>query len=413
MELRAVVFDLDDTLLDTGPLRVARDGKDWGAVKARLDQVRPFAAREGGIGVDAAPAALRAAGLKVGIVTHSPRWYAEALLARFGIRVDAMITGSDPFPRKPDPTSLRHIAAELGVGADVTAYVGDEDTDMAAAAAAGMVSIGVRWSTRPPEEWHRWWPDVAIARADHLVDVEGLGRRRPLAEALLGGDEPIWHWGTLMRLEKRTLACGRYFTAADVGRHAGHALSTLVLQAKGGGAAARQMGAIMARVGERPSWRESPPELIVSVPPRPGQELDRFADVREALAVALDARGGGDVLSMDFAVEEYKSLTHDDRREANRNRFRSQPLDGEAVLLVDDVLTSGSQAQSCRDALLEAGARSVIVLAFTATQEPLPEACPDCGALLRTYRRRRDGRPFVGCSAFFSTGCQYKRDAGD
>lgn len=78
MELKAVIFDLDDTLLDTGALRAARGDRYRETVKAQLDEVRPFPARQGAIGAEAVPAALSAQGLKVGIVTRSPRWYAEA-----------------------------------------------------------------------------------------------------------------------------------------------------------------------------------------------------------------------------------------------------------------------------------------------------------------------------------------------
>jgi phosphoglycolate phosphatase-like HAD superfamily hydrolase len=71
VELRAVIFDLDDTLLNTSALRAARRDRDWGAVKGQLDNVQPFVTG-GAMGAEAVPAALRAQGLKVGIVTHSP-----------------------------------------------------------------------------------------------------------------------------------------------------------------------------------------------------------------------------------------------------------------------------------------------------------------------------------------------------
>jgi hypothetical protein len=83
------------------------------------------------------------------------------------------------------------------------------------------------------------------------------------------------------------------------------------------------------------------------------------------------------------------------------------------VLLIDDVITSGSQTDSCREKLIRVGAGNVTVLALAATQNRLPERCPYCGAYLRVYRRHRDGRLFIGCPNFFTTGCRYTRDAGD
>jgi len=413
MRLDAIVFDLDDTLLDTSALRMARSQRDWVDVKARLDRVQPFRTRASGISVESIPARLRASSVKVGMVTHAPRWYVEALLGRFKIPVDAMITGSDRYPPKPDPTSLQQIASELGVEVTELAYVGDEGIDVAAATAAGAVSVGACWSAQAPREWRRWWPDIAVAEPERLLDIERFELLRPLAEVVLDGGVPFWHWGTLMRLEQAVLACGRYFTPEDVDRHPGHALSTLVLQAKSDEAAARRVGEVLSLLRERPSWRRQRPELVVSVPPRPGQEFDRFAVVRAALAAAFEARDGAGVLAMLFDVPGYKQMAPDERRAANLGRFRSRPLSGERVLLIDDVITSGSQTDGCREELMRAGAGSVTVLALAATQNRLPEQCPRCGASLRVYYRRRDGRPFIGCSAFFRTGCGYTRDVGD
>jgi HAD superfamily hydrolase (TIGR01549 family) len=111
--LEAVIFDLDDTLLDTSALARARRQGQWSVVKARLPRVRPFASSD--VAIEDLPARLKAEGLKIGVLTHSPTWYAKTLLDRFGIRTDALITGSDGYPPKPDPTSLKAIAEELGV----------------------------------------------------------------------------------------------------------------------------------------------------------------------------------------------------------------------------------------------------------------------------------------------------------
>ena len=409
MHLVAIVFDLDDTLLDTSALRVARSQRDWGSVKALLDRVQPFPMRAGGISIESLPARLKASGLRVGILTHAPRWYAETLVRRFGIPFDAMITGSDPYPPKPDPTSLRQIISELGADVGNSAYVGDDPVDITAAAAAGALSIGACWSGQVPMGWRRWWPDIAINTPEHVLNVGRLEFLAPLAEVVLAGAMPSWHWGTLMRLAQDVLACGRYFTPQDVDRHPGHALSALALQAKNDEEAARRVAGILSMLTD---WTPQPPALIVSVPPRPGQGFDRFAVVRATLAAALQARDGAGVLSMRFNVEDYKHLGPDERRAVNNHRFKSRSMRGESVLLIDDVITSGGQTESCRKELIGAGAGSVTVLALAATQNRLPEACPICGTYLRIYRRHVDGRPFVGCPSFFTTGCPYRRDAG-
>lgn len=356
------------------------------------------------------PARLKADGLKVGILTQSPGWYASALLERFGIRADALVTGSDGYPPKPDPTSLKAIADELAVGIGDCVYVGDLDTDAAAAAAAGAASIGVSWSKVAPATWRRWWPDVAISKPERLLELPELDGLRPLAEAVLADVVPRWHWGTVMRVERAVGALGRYFTPEDVGRHPQHALSNLVLEAKDDSDKAAQVAEIFALLAGRPSWRSSTPNLVVSVPPAPGSNFDRFGPARAMLADGLGASDGNDVLAMNFTVDEYKRLPHDARRTANEGRFRAVQLSGEHVLLIDDVLTSGGQLEACRDALLAAGAAKVSAIALAATQDRLPEACPVCGASLRIYHRHRDGHAFVGCPNYFtSLRCPYTR----
>lgn len=406
--VEAAIFDLDDTLLDTAALAAARRAGEWRIVKARLDRVRPFASA--GVAIEEVPARLRAEGVKIGVLTHSPGWYAAALMERFGIRADAVVTGSDGYPPKPDPTSLKAIADELAVQVGDCVYVGDLETDAAAAAAAGATSVGVSWSKVAPLTWRRWWPDVAISRPERLLELDELDRLRPLAEATLAGVGPRWHWGTVMRVEARVGALGRYFTPEDVARHPAHALSNLVLAAKGDADEAERVAEIFALLAGRPSWRAATPNLVVSVPPAPESDFDRFAAARALLAEALGGRDGAGVLTMNFPVDNYKRLPHDARRVANEGRFQAARLRGEHVLLIDDVLTSGGQAEACRDALLAAGAARVNVIALAATQDRLPEACPVCGASLRIYHRHSDGRPFVGCPNYFtSLRCPYTR----
>ena len=48
-------------------------------------------------------------------------------------------------PRKPDPTGLNNMMAQLGVMPQRTAYVGDSGTDMKVACAAGATAVGVTW----------------------------------------------------------------------------------------------------------------------------------------------------------------------------------------------------------------------------------------------------------------------------
>lgn len=65
-------------------------------------------------------------------------------------------------PLKPDPTAALQIAGELGVPVSQWLYLGDTNTDMRTATAAGMTSVGVLWGFRDREE-------LVESGAKHLI----------------------------------------------------------------------------------------------------------------------------------------------------------------------------------------------------------------------------------------------------
>lgn len=84
----------------------------------------------------------------------------------------AVVRGALPdVPRKPDPTPALDIAAELGVEPERILYVGDTDTDMQTANAAGMVAVGVTWGFRTPEELRAHGATVLIDRPAQLANI--------------------------------------------------------------------------------------------------------------------------------------------------------------------------------------------------------------------------------------------------
>jgi len=65
----------------------------------------------------------------------------------------AVVQGvSDTNPKKPDPAGALAIAVGLGIGPAEFLYVGDTNTDMKTATAAGMFPVGVTWGFRPASE---------------------------------------------------------------------------------------------------------------------------------------------------------------------------------------------------------------------------------------------------------------------
>jgi len=405
--MRAVIFDLDETLLDTTMLRADREHGRWRRLATRLDEVRPYAHMESSLQAANLPARARAMGFRIGILTHSPRWYAERPLDAFGIPYDALVTGSDGYAPKPDPSSLRAIAEEFGIPIQECVMVGDDVADIGAAQNIGALCIGVAWSRHAPKPWRRHWPDVAVARPDLVIDVlENPDSRLPFAEATLAGAKPLWHWGSLLRLGDGVFGAGHYYKVSD-SRHPGDKLSRLIIRAKDDRRAAGRVGGLLAGLAATP-WRGAAVDLVTSVPPKPDQTYDRFALVRAAVAAATDAVDRSEVLRQRFDDPEYRHQRAEDRPGRVAERFVSVPLNGERVLLIDDVITSGGQVEECRRQMLDQGAGSVTILVLGVTQDALPRSCPACDGILRLVTGRHGA--FIGCSNF-RRGCRYTEQA--
>ena len=84
----------------------------------------------------------------------------------------AVVRGARPgVPLKPDPAPALAIASALGVAPAACAFVGDTNVDMATARAAGMLAVGALWGFRTADELRRHGADALIAAPADLLDL--------------------------------------------------------------------------------------------------------------------------------------------------------------------------------------------------------------------------------------------------
>ena len=112
-----------------------------------------------------------AAGCAVALVTNKLQSAATTVLDHFGLSDRFTIILGDQEGRsdlapKPEPDMLLHALSHVGVGPADALMVGDSESDIASARAAGVFSVAVRggYCNRPLEELN---PDVVI---DSLLD---------------------------------------------------------------------------------------------------------------------------------------------------------------------------------------------------------------------------------------------------
>ena len=205
--IRAVLFDLDGTLLDTAPdmadsLNALRAEEQLPPLP--FDAIRNFVSHGSNalvrLGFEAAPperfevlrarflelyrtrltlrtrpfegipellGTLERCGLHWGIVTNKPGWLTQPLLQGLGLyaRAAAVVSGDTLAQRKPHPLPLLHAARQLGVEPDACVYVGDAERDVLAAKAAGMRALVASFGYIREEERPHLWP------ADGWIDT--------------------------------------------------------------------------------------------------------------------------------------------------------------------------------------------------------------------------------------------------
>jgi pyrophosphatase PpaX len=189
MRFPVVLFDLDGTVIDTGPIILASmrhaaetvvggtytDAQLMQAVggpglEAQMveELVRVYRAHNEPLhasidcfaGVEDVLLRLKEEGRQLGIVTAKRRATVDLAFARLPIEhfFDVVVGGDETDEHKPHPAPLLLALERLGARPEDTAYVGDSPFDMQAARAAGVTAIGVSWG--------------GIHTADKLTDAD-------------------------------------------------------------------------------------------------------------------------------------------------------------------------------------------------------------------------------------------------
>ena len=116
-------------------------------------------------------AALKARGIKVGIVSNKPDFLTRPLAEKFfGDLVDSACGGLDNVPLKPAPDSVLKMLRDFGASPSECAYFGDTGVDLQTGKNVGArLTVGVLWGFRKEDELRQNGADVIVKHPDEIL----------------------------------------------------------------------------------------------------------------------------------------------------------------------------------------------------------------------------------------------------
>lgn len=215
MTIKALLVDLDGTLIDTAPdlieslqllleqhgrqripydiarpsvpngsHAIVRAGFGNGLNQQQLDSLRDelwaiyeqqlYANPQFFAGLAEAIEEWESRGNPWGVVTNKPAQFTRPLLQHTGVlaRIKTLVCGDSLPKRKPDPMPLLHAASELNLRPDECVYLGDDERDVIACRAAGMPCIVAAYDYLPAgTDPAQWGADAIIRQPSQLLDA--------------------------------------------------------------------------------------------------------------------------------------------------------------------------------------------------------------------------------------------------
>jgi phosphoglycolate phosphatase-like HAD superfamily hydrolase len=161
----AVIFDLDQTLVDSSIAALYRDRRHWQKVYMLIPKFKKYP------GIDDVLDWLNENDVPTCIVTNSPRSYCVKVLNNFGWVLDGTVCYHDTKRHKPSEEPIIKGLKILGVNPSQAISVGDHAKDIIASKRAGVFSVAASWGAEDLISLKESIPDYVCHSAKDLMKL--------------------------------------------------------------------------------------------------------------------------------------------------------------------------------------------------------------------------------------------------
>jgi phosphoglycolate phosphatase-like HAD superfamily hydrolase len=153
----AVIFDLDQTLIDSSAAEALRKERKWNQVYDLIPILNPYEE------IHEIIALLSRHNIPIAIVTSSPQPYCERVITQWGWNINAKVCWHCTKNHKPSPDPILLALKRLNlVTHENVVSIGDHSKDIHASKAAKVFSIGCTWGLLDSKELLESAPDLIV-----------------------------------------------------------------------------------------------------------------------------------------------------------------------------------------------------------------------------------------------------------
>lgn len=429
--IEAVLFDLDNTLVNTNSLKEYREGpKDKRLTHEELNSTKLYPKTKSVL------ESLRNSSIIMGIVTNSPKQYALDLLNFYDIHhyFQVLVTYNDVGPRgiKPSPEGINLALQNLNLtNKNNVLFIGDDAKDINASYAAGIKPITPAWASK---DIIGQIPAAMISTRCLSEEVDNFNHIDLIADRCANSNtfdiDKKWLFfipmdkdgniGPVKKNEINFLCLGRYFSQKNTLTakiHESHTLSKEIYRKE------LEPKYVVPKywvdllsffVDKTPAYffdDDSVFDIVTVIPAKKGKNkrLENLLTRMSRNSKNSHTQYISDLFYFSEGAKSLKTMGRDERASEikdslNFNLKYKNIIQSSKILIIDDVITTGSTLKGAQSLLTTMAPERVlsIALAKTVSISEDMHICSECGRLMRVMRNKKSGEHFLGCTGFFS-----------